>query len=163
MKNMKHSLRFFGIAAILALLFGAAHAQTNGLTDYNFSTGVDAAKWLVVGSSTNIGVDGDGESSDLQSIGFSFPFGDNFYTTFAVSDDGHIRLGSQLEDFDYQTPLSSGQANNDCPKIIAWGADGQFDASYNHIYTSNDGSKCIIDMLLSVYGEDDYWLLPVQV
>ena len=118
----KHLQRLLLLAALLVPW--VTQAQT--LDEYTFSTGTDASKWVTMTSATSIlTTQGDGTASSVQSIGFSFPFGNSTYTQFSVNSDGNLRLGSTVTTTSaYSTPFSSSYANSNNPKINAFGCDG---------------------------------------
>ncbi|MBP5541806.1 MAG: fibronectin type III domain-containing protein, partial [Bacteroidales bacterium] len=80
---------------LIAALLVPWSTQAQMLSDYTFSTGVDATKWITLTSPTTIFSTGvDDNASSLYNIGFSFPFGDDSYTQFSVSSNGIFKLGS---------------------------------------------------------------------
>lgn len=111
-------------------------AQTLG--SYRFSTGIDASKWINLNSTTNlITSTGDNALSQVQSIGFMFPYGNEVYTQYSVNADGNLRLGGTLTGTaNYATPFSSANAKVNNPKINGMGCDGFFTDSC-HVYAEN--------------------------
>ena len=122
----KHVQKFLLFVAMM-LISWVTQAQT--LDDYSFSTGVDTTKWIDMSSATQIlsptGTGNDGLASSVQNIGFSFPFAASTYTQYSVNTDGNLRLGSTVTGTgSYSTPFSATNANNNSPKINAFGCDG---------------------------------------
>ena len=85
----------FTILVVATMLSTPMRAQT--LQDYEFSTGVDASKWITTSDWTSIVPSGItyNLASTVNNIGFSFPFGDSTYTQFSVNSNGIFRLGSE--------------------------------------------------------------------
>ena len=66
----------------LMMLFSVFAVRVNAqdLGDYDFSTGVDATKWITLTSPTTlISSTGDGVASTVQNIGFTFNFAGTNY------------------------------------------------------------------------------------
>ena len=102
-----------------------SNAQT--LENYGFTTGVDSTKWVDMSTATQIlsPSGNDGLASAVQNIGFTFPFAGTDYTQYSVNTDGNLRLGSTATATSYYTtPFNSTNANNNNPKINAFGCDG---------------------------------------
>ena len=121
----KHVQCLLLLAALL--LPWATQAQSYTLANYGFTTGVDASKWVNMTGSTQILTPSgsDGLASSVQTIGFSFPFGGTNYTQYSVNTDGNLRLGATVTGTSsYTTPFSSSAANQNNPKINAFGCDG---------------------------------------
>ena len=119
--------KMYKFLLLLAVLLAPWATRAQDLADYSFSTGTDASKWVDMSSATQIlsPSGSDGLASSLQSIGFSFPFGEDSYTQFSVNTDGNLRLGSTVTGTgSYATPFSSSYANQNHPKINAFGCDG---------------------------------------
>lgn len=116
----------FGVALLLATLFcpGLTKGQTS-LSDYTYSTGVDASAWLTPPSTTSLVSSGDDVgSSSLTNLGFSFPFENTYYTQISANTNGQLRLGSTLcSGSYYSTPFSSSYVSYNYPKIVGIGAD----------------------------------------
>ena len=114
------------------------------LAEYTFTSGTDASRWYNVTNTTNI-MDGSTSTGDyafstVKDIGFTFPFGGTNYTQFSVNSDGNLRLGPTVTGtYNYNSPFSSTNANNNNPKINGFGFDGYFDISsygnYVHMQT----------------------------
>ena len=69
-----------------------ANAQT--LSEYEFSTGTDASKWITLSSPTSImGTNQDDVASSVYNLGITFPFGVGTYSQFSVSSNGIFKLG----------------------------------------------------------------------
>lgn len=133
---MKAFLRSLTLVAALCVGW-AANAQS--LADYMYATGVDATKWVTITDSTNLLGTGnaDGRASSLQSIGFTFPFGEDVYTQFSVNSDGNLRLGSTVTGTSaYSTPFNT-NANSNNPKINFLGCDGYFLDTIHYVYAEN--------------------------
>ena len=75
--------------------FFAVRVSAQSLEDYNFSTGVDASKWITLTSPTAlVSSTGDGVASSVKTIGFTFNFAGTNYTQYSVNSDGNLRFGS---------------------------------------------------------------------
>ena len=94
LRNLRTLLAFAMLVAA-TMLSTPMRAQT--LRDYEFSTGVDASKWITTSDWTSIVPSGItyNLASTVNNIGFSFPFGDSTYTQFSVNSNGIFRLGSE--------------------------------------------------------------------
>ncbi len=69
--------------------------QAQMLSEYEFSTGVDASRWITLSSPTNVWTSyQDDAASSVFSLGFTFPFGNGSYSQFSVSSNGIFKLGS---------------------------------------------------------------------
>ena len=92
---MKSFLRCLTLIAALCVGW-SANAQ--GLGVYEYSTGIDANKWITLTDYTDVSGSGSGDSwaSSVMNIGFTFPFGGTDYTQYSVNSDGNLRLGSTV-------------------------------------------------------------------
>lgn len=89
-----HTLLAVTMLMMATVLAVPLRGQT--LRDYEFSTGVDASKWITTSDWTSIFNSGVLlDASSVMDIGFSFPFGDSTYTQFSVSVSGTFRLGPE--------------------------------------------------------------------
>ena len=81
---------------IVAMMFVPWVTQSQQLSDYSFSTGVDTSRWITLSSSAgNVWTSyTDDAASGPYNIGFSFPFGEGVYSQFSVSSNGIFNLGS---------------------------------------------------------------------
>ena len=68
--------------------------QAQTLSEYDFSTGTDATKWITLSDYSNVftSYTDDGASS-VYNLGFTFPFGEGTYSQFSVSSNGIFKLG----------------------------------------------------------------------
>ena len=117
--------------------------QAQSLGDYTFSTGTDASMWIDVPTSqTSLITPGAGDYgvSTVQNIGFSFPFGTEYYTQFSVNADGNLRFGGTVTGTtNYTTPFSTENAAVNNPKINVMGCDGFLsDSGYVRKYNTVD-------------------------
>ena len=129
----KHLQKLLLLVAMM-LVPWVTQAQT--LDDYSFSTGIDTSKWVNMSSATQIlsPSGSDGLASSVQNIGFSFPFGASTYTQYSVNTDGNLRLGSTVTGTTYYTtPFSATNANNNNPKINAFGCDGYGNSGTHYV------------------------------
>mgnify|MGYP007032360355 CR=1 FL=1 len=89
--------KFLLVLLTLCMSLFSMHISAQNLSDYTFSTGVDASQWISLNSPDTIllisGTSGDSRASSLQDIGFAFSFGEDTYTQFSVNSDGNLRLG----------------------------------------------------------------------
>ena len=132
---------------IVATMLAPWVTQAQTLGEYTFSTGVDTTKWIDMSTATQILTPSgnDGLASSVQSIGFSFPFGEDVYTQFSVNTDGNLRLGSSATGTgNYSTPFSATNANNNNPKINAFGCDGYGESGSHYV------KKLLVDDTLLV-------------
>ena len=76
---------------MMLFCFFAVRVSAQSLEDYNFSTGVDATKWIALTSPTSLITPGAGDYgvSTVQNIGFTFNFAGTNYTQFSVNSDGN--------------------------------------------------------------------------
>ncbi|MCQ2274184.1 MAG: fibronectin type III domain-containing protein [Bacteroidales bacterium] len=150
MKRFVQSLMF--VAALLVAM--GMNAQSLG--DYTFTTGTDASKWITLTSYTDVSntADADSYASPLQSIGFSFPFGEDVFTQFSVNSDGNLRLGPTVTGTgSYTTPFSSSNSNTNSPKINFLGCDGYFLVAAHHLRYQNFGdSLLVVEFCLGTYN-----------
>ena len=151
------------ILFLLLTLFSSVFAlqlSAQDLSDYTFSTGVDASKWVSLNSPDTIllisGTSGDSRASSVQNIGFAFSFGDNTYTQFSVNSDGNLRFGpTATGTSNYSTPFSSTNASVNNPKINLLGCDGFItDSGYVNFEVTGVAPErvCVIEFALSTYN-----------
>ena len=148
---MKKHLQCLLMLAALMLPW-AGRAQSLG--DYTFSTGTDATLWVDMTSSTSILTSsGDGTASSVQTIGFTFPFGEGDYSQFSVNSDGNLRLGSTVTGTgNYSTPFSSSTANTNNPKINAFGCDGYLVSGTHYVKKKLFGdSLLVVEFCMGTY------------
>ena len=134
--------------------------QAQSLGDYTFSTGTDASMWIDVPTSqTSLITPGAGDYgvSTVQNIGFSFPFGTEYYTQFSVNADGNLRFGGTVTGTtNYTTPFSTENVAVNNPKINVMGCDGFLsDSGYVRKYNTvddNDDSLLVIEFATSTYN-----------
>ena len=152
----KHLQKLLLIVAILFVPWGAG-AQMLG--EYTFSTGVDTTKWINMDTATQILTPAGNTSlaSSLQNIGFSFPFGEDYYTQYSVNTDGNLRLGPTVTGTSYSSlPFSSSDANTDSPKINAFGCDGYGASGLHYVKAMNtvdadNDSLLVVEFCLGSY------------
>ena len=147
--------KMYKFLLLLAVLLAPWATRAQDLADYSFSTGTDASKWVDMSSATQIlsPSGNDGLASSVQSIGFSFPFGEDSYTQFSVNTDGNLRLGSTVTGTSYySTPFSSSYSNYNNPKINAFGCDG-YGVSGSHYVKSLlvDDSIRVVEFCMGTY------------
>ena len=155
---MKHKLSFLMLAVAL-LVPMVAKAQTWTLENYGFTTGVDSSKWVDMSSATQILTPSasDGLASSVLNIGFTFPFGSSTYTQYSVNTDGNLRLGSTVTGTsNYTTPFSSTYANQNHPKINAFGCDGYGLAGSHYVkakqhVTATDDTMLVVEFCMGTY------------
>lgn len=143
------------LLAVALMLPWAMQAQE--LSSYTFSTGTDASKWIPISSTTSLITPGAGDYgvSTVQSIGFSFPFGQDVFTQYSVNADGNIRFGATVTGTsNYATPFSSSNANVNNPKINMLGCDG-FLSDSGYVYAEVVGTApervLVIEFATSTY------------
>lgn len=122
--NMKHFRLFFILLLVMPLV---SQGQTETLADYEYTTGIDALKWVDMSSATVIlnPTDCDTMTSSMKNIGFGFPFGMLNYTQYSVNIDGDLRLGGLASELNcHSSPFSMQNANRNNPKINAFGCNG---------------------------------------
>lgn len=138
------------LAAVLVV--GSVNAQM--LSDYSFTSGVDAGHWISLSSYNTVTVaNGDSQASSVQSIGFPFPFGEETYTQYSVNSDGNLRLGGTVTGTGaYSSPFNSTNVNTNSPKINFFGFDGFFVDSINFVHSQVFGdSLLVVEFQLSPY------------
>ena len=140
---------------LLAALMVPWATKAQNLADYTFSTGTDATLWVDMSSATQIltPTGSDGLASAVQTIGFTFPFGEETYTQYSVNTDGNMRLGpTATGTTNYTTPFSSANANVNNPKINAFGCDG-YGASNTHYVKSLlvDDTMLVVEFCMGTY------------
>ena len=93
---VKHLLQ--KLLLLVAILFVPWVTQAQTLSEYTYSTGTDATKWIDMSSATQILTpsNSDGLASSVLNIGFTFPFGEGTYTQYSVNTDGNLRLGGTV-------------------------------------------------------------------
>ncbi len=150
---MKKNVLFF----MMLFCFFAVRVSAQSLEDYNFSTGVDATKWIPLTSPTTlVSSTGDGVASTVQNIGFTFNFAGTNYTQYSVNSDGNLRFGSTVTGTSYYTtPFSSTNAGYNNPKINFMGCDGYLTAS-GHITAKVVGTApdriLVVEFATSTYN-----------
>ena len=150
---MKKNVLFF---MMLFSVF-AVRVNAQNLEDYNFSTGVDASKWITLTSPTAlVSSTGDGVASSVKTIGFTFNFAGTNYTQYSVNSDGNLRFGSTATSTSYYTtPFSSTNAGYNNPKINFMGCDGYLTAS-GHITSQVVGTApdriLVVEFATSTYS-----------
>ncbi len=118
----KHLLQSFLLIAAFLVPWST---QAQMLSDYTFSTGTDATKWITLTSPTTIFSSGvDDDASSLYNIGFTFPFGESNYTQFSVSSNGIFKLGSPAASSSTQAGMfNSSNYTTSLPKICGVAKD----------------------------------------
>ncbi|MCQ2297210.1 MAG: fibronectin type III domain-containing protein [Bacteroidales bacterium] len=153
---MKKFLQTLMLVAVLALPWAS---QAQSLSEYGFSTGVDASKWITLpsGSTSLIAASaGDYGVSTVHDLGFTFPFGENDYTQFSVNADGNLKLGSSVTGTgNYSSPFTATNAAVNNPKINMLGCDG-FLGPNGHVYAVHTvnaagDSVMVIEFATSTY------------
>ena len=125
--NMKRFYKFLMPLVAIAAVALPLNVQAQMLGDYTFSTGQDSTLWVDMSSATQILAPGTGDYGvgTVQDIGFVFPFGEDVYSQYSVNADGNLKLGSTVTGTSYySTPFSTSNANQNNPKINAFGCDG---------------------------------------
>ena len=144
--TMKKSyIRVLGVLVASVMVSGALRAQDFDLGLYNFSTGVDASRWVTLTSNANFCPSGDEAASDLQPIGFAFPLADGIYTQYSVNSNGTLKLGSsRIGTGTYSSPFSGGNANAHSPKIAGMGCDGYVVSGTHYVYGQTFGDSLLV-------------------
>ena len=151
---MKKNVLFF----MMLFSFFAVRVSAQSLEDYNFSTGVDATKWIALTSPTSLITPGAGDYgvSTVQNIGFTFNFAGTNYTQFSVNSDGNLRFGSTVTGTNYYTtPFSSTNAGYNNPKINFMGCDGyQTDSCYvyKEVVGTAPNRVLVVEFAMSTYN-----------
>ena len=145
---------------IMVTIFAPWISQAQSLGDYTFSTDVDTTKWIDMSFATQILTpsNNDALASSVQDIGFAFPFGDEDYTQYSVNTDGNLRLGHLATGtLNYSWPFDATNANNNNPKINAFGCDG-YGLSGSHYVKSlltvdaNGDTMLVVEYCLGTYN-----------
>ena len=139
--------RFLRCLTLIAALCVGWSANAQGLGVYEYSTGIDANKWITLTDYTDVSGSGSGDSwaSSVMNIGFTFPFGGTDYTQYSVNSDGNLRLGSTVTGTsNYSTPFSSTAANTNNPKINFFGCDGFLVSGTHYIHSQNFGDTLLV-------------------
>ena len=144
---------------ITVFLFVPGLIQAQSLSQYGFETGIDSSKWVDMTTSTQILTpsNADGAVSQLEDIGFAFPFGSQTYTQFSVNTDGNLRLGSEVTGASvFSQPFEANNANTDNPKITGFGCDG-FGVSGIHyvkklLVETNDDTMLVVEFCMGTYN-----------
>lgn len=143
--------------AFLLAFTASMHCQT--LADYQFSTGHDASLWYTLTDSTDLLTNGNSvySRSDLQSIGFDFPFADTSYSQFSVTHDGNLRLGSALAisgSGNQASPFFAARAGNNNPKINFFGCAGYSSTgthAYKQLFGTAPNRVMVVEFSLKTY------------
>lgn len=137
----------------------AVSARCQTLADYQFSTGNDASRWYTLDSTRNILVTGSSYylRSQLENIGFTFPFADTSYTTFSATLAGDLRLGAvALTSGSTQgSPFHRLRANLNKPKINFFGCTGYAsDSAYvrRQVFGSAPDRVLVVEFALQTYN-----------
>ena len=89
----------YNLSLIAAMIIAPLVTQGQMLSEYEFSTGVDASKWITLSSPTyiwSVGSYYDDQASSVYNLGINFPFGGGSYSQFSVSSNGIFKLGSDV-------------------------------------------------------------------
>lgn len=153
-KMRKQSLFYLAFMLTLAV---SARCQT--LADYQFSTGNDASRWYTLDSTRNLLVTGSNYylRSQLEDIGFTFPFADTSYSTFSATLAGDLRLGAvALTSGSTQgSPFHRLRANLNKPKINFFGCTGYAsDSAYvrRQVFGSAPDRVLVVEFALQTYN-----------
>ena len=149
-------LAFFFAAFVL---FGpGGSAQT--LADYQFSTGHDQSRWFSLDSTRNLIVMTGSRyyrRSNLEDIGFSFPFANSTYSQFSVTHDGNLRLGPNLaisSSGNQGSPFFPSRAGTNNPKINFMGCAGYSSDSvfvHKQLFGSAPNRILVVEFALQTY------------
>lgn len=149
----KSYIKALGVLVGMVLLGGMATAQDYSLGVYTYSTGVDASLWKTITNTTDICSAGDDNASELQTIGFTFPFANGNYTQFSVNTNGTMRLGSVRTGTGAYQAFSGSDADANSPKIVGFGCDGYFTSGTHHIYKQTFGDTLlVVEFCLGTYS-----------
>ncbi|KWW31612.1 MAG: hypothetical protein AUK63_306 [bacterium P3] len=124
----RFTLRCNAVRLVWAILLagGVVSGRAQGLTlgDYSFATGVAATQWLAMTAPTII-VDtyADDNAYGTFPIGFEFAFCGGVYSRFSVNSNGIFSLGDTRCGTQAGTPLGSGNAAANSPKIVGMARD----------------------------------------
>ena len=119
------SLRKFILCFVVCCVCGMnGFAQPSSLDDYDFSTGVDATRWIALQSPTTIvNLYTDDASYGPFPIGFTFNLCGTDYSQFKVNTNGTFSLGDNCSYSYYVSPFGSSNAGYNIPKIVGVGRD----------------------------------------
>ncbi len=135
--------------------------QGQTLADYQFSTGHDASRWYTLDSTRNMLVLGSTRyyvRSEVEDIGFDFPFADSVYSQFSVTHDGNMRLGSirAISSSNNQgSPFHPLRAGTNNPKINFMGCAGYTsDSAYVHrqLFGQAPNRVLVVEFALQTYS-----------
>ncbi|MBQ9418194.1 MAG: fibronectin type III domain-containing protein, partial [Bacteroidales bacterium] len=148
--------------------FTGLDARSGTSYDFNFTTGTDASRWKTLTSTTDLCDAGDGEASELQNIGFTFPYLGTNYTKFSVNTDFSLKLGNEEGDEigtdAYSNPFTSSNAGKNAPKFNGIGLDGQKEDDIHHIYAQTFGdTMLVVEFAMRAYDDEDGNVLSYQV
>lgn len=154
---MKTLLRILFLSAAFCV---GSLLNAQSLSDYTYSTGNSATKWVSLTTTNNLlaGSSADSRSSSLQNIGFTFPYGLDDYTQFSVNSDGNLRLGPVATGTgSYSTPFGSASVNTNSPKINFFGCDGYIVDTLHYVYAENTvdpngDSLLVVEFCLGTYN-----------
>ena len=153
-------MKTINVTALAFLLAFAATANAQTLADYQFSTGHDNSRWVVLDSTRNLLVDGSEyyRRSYLENIGFDFPFADTVYSQFSVTLAGDLRLGGTraLTSGNTQgSPFHPTRAALNKPKINFFGCTGYVsDSAYVHrqVFGEYPDRVLVVDFALQTFN-----------
>lgn len=159
---MKRFYKFLTVMAAIVAIAIPRVSLAQDLSEYTFATGTDATKWISMTSATQILTPSgnDGLASTVQSIGFSFPFGEQVYTQYSVNTDGNLRLGSTVTGTtNYGTPFSATAASTNNPKINAFGCDGYGVANSHYVKAlttvdANGNDMLVVEFCTGTYNSN---------
>ncbi len=151
--------KFVQFLVIMAALCAPCLVLAQGLSNYVFTTGTDASKWVDMSSSTQIlaPANADSYASGVEEIGFAFRFGGQTYTQFSVNTDGNLRLGGTVtETGNYYMPFGASDASVNSPKINGFGCDG-YGVSGSHyvkklLVESNTDTMLVVEFCMGTYN-----------
>ncbi|MBQ9417145.1 MAG: hypothetical protein IJU19_01030, partial [Bacteroidales bacterium] len=149
--------------------FSGLDARAANVAGYDFATGVDASRWKTLTSSTDlIAASGNNVRSELQSIGFTFPFDGADYTQYSVNEDFTLKLGgSRLPATNYyaSNPFLSSFVGINAPKLIGIGLNGYKEDGYHYVHAQTFGdTMLVVEFALRANAdEEEYNVLSYQV
>lgn len=152
-------VRNYALTALLLMIATVVRGQS--LADYQYSTGNDSSRWYTLDSTRNLLALGSSayyRTSQLESMGFEFPFADTTYTQFSVTHDGNLRLGSVLalsSSGNQGSPFHPSRAGNNNPKINFMGCAGySSDSNYVHKQTFGQAPDrvTVVEFALQTYN-----------
>ena len=146
MKKIEKIKKISALIFLFAIISEPVSSWGQSIADYGFITGIAGMPtgtsadpganpgWVDLNDTTHQFFDtaeiltftgNDALASNLQGIGFYFPFGGTTISTYSVNSDGNMRLGSTVTGTNwFSLPFSTFNADFNNPKINILGCDG---------------------------------------